>query len=223
MAGGRRARRIHRSRSCAVRGCRVSWRQAGTTGRSSGSAISWPPRSPRSGRFRPAPGTSWQPRRGSPTGSSGSCARRERVCAPMRAAVFDSVSRQLSVEEVPTPEPGPDEVLVRVAACGICLSDVHLIDGTLPTPLERVIPGHESAGVIERAGSDVPEHWQPDRRVLMAGGKPCGECQNCVAHGDPARCLSVQVMGFGYDGAWAEYVVVPWLTLVEVPDDVPLE
>src|SRR4051812_3429890 len=141
----------------------------------------------------------------------------------MRAAVFDSASRRLAVEDVPVPEPGPDEVLVRVAACGICLSDVHLLDGTLPTPLPRVIPGHESAGVIERAGERVPDHWQPGRRVLMAGGKPCGTCRNCVRVGDPTQCLSFLVMGFGYDGAWAEYVVVPWLTLVEVPEDIPLE
>src|SRR3954451_21032170 len=141
----------------------------------------------------------------------------------MRAAVFESSSRQLEVEDVATPDPGPDEVVVRVAACGICLSDVHLIDGTLPTPLARVIPGHESAGVIEKAGDQVPDYWQPGRRVLMAGGKPCGKCKSCVAGADPSRCLSFLVMGFGYDGAWAEYVVVPWLTLVEVPDHVPLE
>src|SRR5436189_4643536 len=104
----------------------------------------------------------------------------------MRAAVFDSASRQLSVEDVPTPSPGPDEVLVRVAACGICLSDVHLIDGTLPTPLARVIPGHEPAGVVERVGSEVPGYWHLGRRVLMAAGKPCGVCQSCVELGDPA-------------------------------------
>lgn len=141
----------------------------------------------------------------------------------MRAAVFESSTRQLEVGEVRTPEPGPDEVVVRVAACGICLSDVHLIDGTLPTPLPRVIPGHESAGVIESAGEQVPEHWHPGKRVLMAGGKPCGKCRSCVAEGDPSRCLNFLVMGFGYDGAWAEFVVVPWLTLVDVPDHVPLE
>jgi D-arabinose 1-dehydrogenase-like Zn-dependent alcohol dehydrogenase len=141
----------------------------------------------------------------------------------MRAAVFDSASRRLEVEDVPVPEPGPDEVLVRVAACGICLSDVHLLDGTLPTPLARVTPGHESAGVIEQVGERVPDYWQPGQRVLMAGGKPCGTCKNCVAEGDPSRCLSFLVMGFGYDGAWADYVVVPWLALVGVPDHVPLE
>src|SRR3954470_13021516 len=107
----------------------------------------------------------------------------------MRAAVFDSGTMRLAVEDVPVPEPGPEEVLVRVAACGICLSDVHLIDGTLPTPLPRVIPGHESSGVIESAGEGVPDHWQPGRRVLMAGGKPCGTCANCVSGAAQSDCL----------------------------------
>src|SRR4051794_41963686 len=102
----------------------------------------------------------------------------------MRAAVFDSASRRLSVEDVPIPSPGPDEVLVRVAACGVCLSDVHLIDGTLPTPLPRVIPGHESAGVIERAGEAVPDHWQPRTGGVMVGGKPCGARNDCPSGGD---------------------------------------
>jgi D-arabinose 1-dehydrogenase-like Zn-dependent alcohol dehydrogenase len=96
----------------------------------------------------------------------------------VRAAVFDSASRRLEVGEVPDPEPGPGEVLVRVQACGICLSDVHLIDGTLPSPLERVTPGHEPAGVIERLGDGVPGRWSIGTRVLMAAGKPCGKCLN---------------------------------------------
>ena len=70
----------------------------------------------------------------------------------MRAAVFDSGSRRLEVQQVPDPEPGPGEVLVRVQACGICLSDVHLIDGMLASPLDRITPGHEPAGVIDRLG-----------------------------------------------------------------------
>jgi D-arabinose 1-dehydrogenase-like Zn-dependent alcohol dehydrogenase len=140
----------------------------------------------------------------------------------VRAAVFDSKTMKLSVESMPLPEPGPDEVRVRVAACGICLSDVHPLDGTLPAQLPRVIPGHESSGVIDSVGEQVPEHWRAGRRVLMAGGKPCGACRSCVVGDAPERCLDVQVMGFGYDGAWAEYTVVPWQTLVEVPDHVPL-
>jgi D-arabinose 1-dehydrogenase-like Zn-dependent alcohol dehydrogenase len=141
----------------------------------------------------------------------------------VRAAVFDSASRRLELEEVPDPEPGPAEVRVRVQACGICLSDVHLIDGTLATPLERVTPGHEPAGVIEQVGEGVPEYWAPGARVVMAAGKPCGECPNCVRGYPPSSCLATLVMGFAFDGAWAEYVVVPWHALTAVPDHVPIE
>lgn len=124
---------------------------------------------------------------------------------------------------MPDPEPGPGEVRVRVQACGICLSDVHLIDGTLATPLERVTPGHEPAGVIEQVGEGVPEHWAPGARVVMAAGKPCGECPNCVRGYPPSSCLATLIMGFAFDGAWAEYVVVPWHALTAVPDRVPIE
>jgi D-arabinose 1-dehydrogenase-like Zn-dependent alcohol dehydrogenase len=141
----------------------------------------------------------------------------------VRAAVFDTASRRLDVVEVPDPEPGPGEVRVRVQACGICLSDVHLIDGTLPSPRERVTPGHEPAGVIDRVGEGVPDVWSPGTRVLMAAGKPCGECPKCLRGYPPSACLAPLVMGFAFDGAWAEYVVVPWHALTAVPDHVPIE
>jgi D-arabinose 1-dehydrogenase-like Zn-dependent alcohol dehydrogenase len=140
----------------------------------------------------------------------------------MRAAIFDSSTRQLTIEDVPIPEPGPGEVLVRVKACGICLSDVHLIDGTLRSTLPKVTPGHESAGVIERVGEYVPPAWKPGQRILMPGGKPCGTCRNCL-RGDANRCLETMVMGFDYNGAWAEYVVVPGAGLTEVPEHIPFE
>jgi D-arabinose 1-dehydrogenase-like Zn-dependent alcohol dehydrogenase len=141
----------------------------------------------------------------------------------VRAAVFDAVSRHLEVREVPDPEPGPGEVRVRVQACGICLSDVHLIDGTLDAPLERVTPGHEPAGVIDRLGEGVPAHWSAGTRVVMAAGKPCEECPNCVRGYPPSSCLAPLVMGFAFDGAWAEYVIVPWQALTAVPNHVPIE
>jgi D-arabinose 1-dehydrogenase-like Zn-dependent alcohol dehydrogenase len=141
----------------------------------------------------------------------------------VRAAVFDSASRRLEVVDVPDPEPGPGEVRVRVQACGICLSDVHLIDGTLDAPLERVTPGHEPAGVIDKVGEGVPDYWSPGARVLMAAGKPCGECPKCLRGYPPSSCLAPLVMGFAFDGAWAEYVVVPWHALTAVPDHVPIE
>ncbi|HSP96359.1 MAG TPA: zinc-binding dehydrogenase [Candidatus Dormibacteraeota bacterium] len=140
----------------------------------------------------------------------------------MRAARFDRARRQLTVQDVPVPEPGPGEVLVRVEACGICLSDVHMIEGTMPPPaLEQVTPGHEAAGTIAQMGPGVT-FWQPGQRVVMAGGKNCGVCRHC-ATGDYADCSSPQTMGQGYDGAWAEYVVVPFPVLTAVPAGVPIE
>ncbi len=137
----------------------------------------------------------------------------------MRAARFDAASRQLTVQDVPVPEPGPNDVLVRVEACGICLSDVHLIDGSLPGPLPVVTPGHEAAGVVERVGDEVPG-WSKGDRVLLAGGRPCWSCAHCV-RGRFQECLAFEIMGFNYDGAWAQYVLVPAQTLTSIPDDLP--
>ena len=139
----------------------------------------------------------------------------------MRAARFDAATSQLAVQDVPVPEPGPNEVLVKVMACGICLSDVHLLDGSLPGPLPVVTPGHESAGVVERVGDLVPG-WKPGDRVLLAGGKPCLSCANCV-RGRYEECQAFEIMGFNYDGAWAQYVVVPGQVLTSIPDDLPFE
>jgi D-arabinose 1-dehydrogenase-like Zn-dependent alcohol dehydrogenase len=139
----------------------------------------------------------------------------------MRAARFDAATRTLQVQDVPIPEPGPNEVLVRVEACGICLSDVHLLEGTLPGPLPVVTPGHEAAGTVERTGHLVPG-WLPGDRVLLAGGRNCGSCRACI-RGRVEECEAAQVMGFSYDGAWAQYVVVPYGTLTGVPHGLPFE
>ncbi len=139
----------------------------------------------------------------------------------MRAARFDSSTRALQIEELPVPDPGPLEVLVRVDACGICLSDVHLIDGSIPPLVPVVTPGHESSGVVVRAG-ELVVGWQPGQRVSLMGGRPCGTCARCVI-GRIDDCLEFQLMGFHYDGAWAEYIVVPFQTLAAVPDGVAVE
>jgi D-arabinose 1-dehydrogenase-like Zn-dependent alcohol dehydrogenase len=139
----------------------------------------------------------------------------------MRAARFDATSRRLEVRDVAVPVPSPTEVLVRVEACGICLSDVHLLDGTLPAVLPAVTPGHEAAGTVEAVGDLVPG-WAPGDRVLMAGGRNCGTCRWCV-RGRIEDCEAFQIMGFNYDGAWAQYVVVPYGALTGVPAGLPVE
>lgn len=139
----------------------------------------------------------------------------------MRAARFDAASRKLWVDDVPVPTPGPAELLVKVMACGICLSDVHLIDGELPGPLPVVTPGHEAAGIVERAG-ELVSGWRPGDRVLLGAGRSCGECLPC-RRGQGAECLAPQIMGFAYDGAWAQYIVVPGGSVTPLPDALPLE
>src|SRR5687768_5419297 len=96
----------------------------------------------------------------------------------MLAARFEAADKTLKLVEVPVPEPGPLEVLVKIDSCGICLSDVHLIDGSIPPIHPAVIPGHESFGTIAATG-DLVAGWNEGQRVTMAGGKNCGDCANC--------------------------------------------
>jgi D-arabinose 1-dehydrogenase-like Zn-dependent alcohol dehydrogenase len=139
----------------------------------------------------------------------------------MRAERFYAESKTIAVEDVPIPEPGPGEVLVKVAYCGICHSDLSLINGTFPSQRPVVTQGHEASGTIARLGPDVTG-WAEGDRVIVAAGRPCTACPNC-RRGDTASCLRTQLMAFAYDGAWAEYTVAQAVGLTRVPDNVPLE
>ncbi|WP_432850421.1 zinc-binding dehydrogenase [Amycolatopsis sp. CA-161197] len=142
--------------------------------------------------------------------------------ATMRAARFDAASKKLSVETVPVPAPGRGEVVVKVAACGICHSDLSQLDGAF-TPRQPVItPGHETAGTVAAVGEGV-SFWSPGDRVVVAAGRPCGTCRECRHGGGIDSCEKLRIMAFDYDGAWAEYLLTPATTLVDVPDHVPLE
>jgi len=139
----------------------------------------------------------------------------------MRAARFHGPGTGVVVEDVPVPEPGPLEVVVGIEACGICLSDVHLLDGSLGALKIPITPGHEAAGTIFRTGAQVPG-WPEGERVVVVAGRPCGACPRCRS-GGLEDCAAPEVMGFHYDGAWAEYVVAPFYALTPVPEGVPIE
>jgi len=139
----------------------------------------------------------------------------------MLAERFYAESKTVAVEEVPIPQPGPGEVLVKVAFCGICHSDLSLINGTFPSQLPVVTQGHEASGTIAELGPDVTG-WAVGDRVVVAAGRPCTVCVNC-RRGDVANCLAIRMMAFAYDGAWAEYTVAQAVGLTRVPDNVPLE
>ena len=139
----------------------------------------------------------------------------------MKAARYNAEAKKLFVGEVPEPEPGPLDVVVTIEACGICLSDVHLIDGSIPPIVPEVTPGHEPSGVIAKTG-ELVTGWNVGDRVVLNGGKACGTCDNCRI-GRLEQCLRFNIMGFHYDGAWAEQVVVPYYALSRVPDGLPFE
>jgi D-arabinose 1-dehydrogenase-like Zn-dependent alcohol dehydrogenase len=140
----------------------------------------------------------------------------------VRAARFAGQGLPIEVTEVPDPSPGPGEVVVDVAACGVCASDLHAIDGEVPLPVPPPLTmGHEAAGTIRAVGPDVPV-WREGRRVALMMARPCLACDRCAA-AEPEECLDLRLLGFHADGAWAEQVLVPWSSLAAVPDGVAVE
>ncbi len=128
--------------------------------------------------------------------------------------------------DVPEPEPLPDEVVVEVAVCGICGSDVHGYDGTTGRRRPPLIMGHEAAGTIAALGAAV-EGWSVGDRVTFGSTVFCGACPPC-RRGEVNLCVARSVLGaatadFHRDGAFAEQVAVPARMLIPVPDRVPLE
>jgi len=137
----------------------------------------------------------------------------------MRAARFYGPDVGIRIEEVPYPVAGPGEVVVKVAACGICASDVHFLEG-MPIPGGLPITlGHEPAGIVETVGAGC--EWNPGDRVAVHLGQGCGTCRVCVS-GHPNCCPQLIAPGLHIDGAFAEAIRVPAGALVRVPEGVSL-
>ena len=151
------------------------------------------------------------------------------MSSTMLAGRLDLVNTKFEMTHIDVPEPGVGEVRVKVRAAGICLSDVHLIDGTLTKDdiaatgawQPTVTLGHEVAGEVEKVGPGVPPMWKVGARVLLAAGKRCGSCPPCIFDSGP--CLRPQTRGVNYDGGWAEYAITHYQALIPIPDDLPFE
>ncbi len=131
----------------------------------------------------------------------------------MLAARLHAPGEELRLADVPRPEPSGNEVLVRVAGCGVCRTDLHVVDGTQPrVDLPRTL-GHEVAGTIEAAGPEAAKALRrlrlgPGDAVVVSGGWGCGACIECRA-GAEQRCADSLAPGFQLDGGYAEYMLVP--------------
>jgi len=139
----------------------------------------------------------------------------------MKAAVFHGPQQALKMQEVPTPEPGPGQALVRVAACGVCHTDLHYIDHGVPTFKQPpLILGHEASGTVAALGSGV-ESWKVGDRVLLPAVVGCGTCAMCRT-GRENVCERMVMFGNNVDGAFAEYIVAPAKDLFRLPEEIPL-
>jgi len=133
-----------------------------------------------------------------------------------------SAYNHLEIADFPAPEPGPDEVLVRVEACGICGSDVHGYDGSSGRRIPPIVMGHEAAGTVAAVGANVKGHAVGDR-VTFDSTVFCGTCIFCQ-RGDVNLCDNRQVIGvscgdYRRHGAFAEYVAIPQRILYHLPDN----
>ena len=139
----------------------------------------------------------------------------------MRAVRLTQVGKPLQEAEVDLPEIGASDVLVRVAACGICHSDEHYRAGISRIDRLPVTLGHEIAGWIEKAGADI-KHVTRGDRVCVHYLAHCGSCEFCV-RGLEQFCRSGQMIGKHRDGGYAEFIKVPGRNVFALPDEIPFE
>jgi L-iditol 2-dehydrogenase len=141
-------------------------------------------------------------------------------------ALLLSRYNELDLTDLPVPVPGPGELQVKVAACGICGSDVHGYDGTSGRRIPPIVMGHEAAGIVTEVGSGVKK-FQPGDRITFDSTVYCGKCEFCL-RGEVNLCSDRQVIGvscadYRRYGAFAEYVVVPEHISYHLPDALKFE
>jgi propanol-preferring alcohol dehydrogenase len=142
----------------------------------------------------------------------------------MKAAVVHEFTAPLTVEEVPKPQAGPGEVVVRIETSGLCHTDIHAAHGDWPVkPNPPFIPGHEGVGIVESLGDGVTEVAVGDRVALPWLGYACGACEYCTS-GWETLCEQQHNTGYSIDGGYAEYARASAKYVAKVPDGVdPLD
>ena len=136
----------------------------------------------------------------------------------MKAAVVHRFGAPLSVDEVPIPEPGHGEVLVKIEASGLCHTDIHAAHGDWPVkPSPPFIPGHEGVGIVTRLGEGVTGLAEGDRVAIPWLGWACGACEYC-ASGWETLCERQKNTGYSVNGGFAEYALASAGYVGRVPD-----
>lgn len=135
----------------------------------------------------------------------------------MKAMLLDAPGRPLRFAEVPRPEPAAGQVRIKVAACGVCRTDLHVADGDLKYPKRPIIPGHEIVGRVDDLGAGVTSHALGDRVGIPWLGHTCGVCRYC-REGHENLCDAPGFTGYQIDGGYAEYAVADADYCFPIPD-----
>jgi propanol-preferring alcohol dehydrogenase len=135
----------------------------------------------------------------------------------MRAMLLDEVGRPLRAAAVESPRPGEGQALVRVAACGVCRTDLHVVDGELPDPTLPLIPGHQIVGRVAETGGGVERVAVGDRVGVPWLGWTCGRCRYCLS-GRENLCDQARFTGYQLDGGYAEYAVADERFCLPLPE-----
>jgi alcohol dehydrogenase, propanol-preferring len=134
----------------------------------------------------------------------------------MKAMVLEKAGMPLVSRIIPIPRPAEKQLLLKVHACGVCRTDLHVVDGELPHPLESLIPGHEIIGTIVEVGPGVDIFQTGDRVGVPWLGKTCGECRFC-RDGKENLCDHPLFTGYTVDGGYAEYAVADHRYCFSIP------
>jgi len=135
----------------------------------------------------------------------------------MQAMVLHAPGGRLELVDRPVPEPGPGQLLIRVGACAVCRTDLHVVDGELPDPKLPLVPGHEIAGEVVKLGEGASRRRVGSRVGVPWLGWTCGQCEACRA-GRENLCERARFTGYQLDGGYAEYVVADERYCFALPD-----
>src|SRR5580704_15128390 len=124
----------------------------------------------------------------------------------MRVMMLEAPGQLLRAADVPVPQPGDTQVLLKVAACGVCRTDLHIVDSELPNPKLPLIPGHEIVGTVAKCGRQVQRFKPGDRVGVPWLGWTCGECGFCRSDRENL-CDRARFTGYTLDGGYAEFTV----------------
>jgi propanol-preferring alcohol dehydrogenase len=135
----------------------------------------------------------------------------------MRAMRLHSAGQPLAADDLPVPGPGPGQLLVKIGACAVCRTDLHVVDGELAEPKLPLVPGHEIVGRVEEIGARVEGFQVGDRVGIPWLGWTCGECEYCLTSRENL-CERAQFTGYTIDGGYAEFTVVDARFAFQIPD-----